>query len=147
MTDIIETTRERALAKGFKEGVISERLQTLGLLGRIAAAPNVELALHEEHEKLLALQAREVATLAAADVNARRVFSSTDEQLAFFERINTPGGAAPSGALDNGDLVARAMGLGPSAPAPHSAAPAPRAPVGTESDNIDKVAAAMALAS
>lgn len=134
MSDMIETVREKAHSKGFKDGVIAERLQTIGLLQRIGASADLEGALHAEHEKLLALQAREAAALAATDVNARRVFSSTDEQLAFFERINTPGGAAPSGALDNGDLVAAAMGL---------TMPEKPTPATTSGDDADRVAPAL----
>jgi hypothetical protein len=144
MSDMIETVRERAHSKGFKEGVNSERLQTINLLGRIAQAPDVEAALHAEHEKLSALQAREVAALAATDVNARRVFSSPDEQLAFFERINTPGGSAPSGAVDNEALVAAAMGLTmPEKPVPTDTPPS--AANAQPIDDQDKVARALGL--
>jgi hypothetical protein len=143
MSDMIETVREKAHSRGFKEGVNSERLQTINLLARIAQAPDVEAALHAEHEKLSALQGREVAALAATDVNARRVANDAEEQYALISRVSD-GGSAPSGALDNGDLVAAAMGLKATPPA---AAPPPGAThdASQPQDDMAKVAAAMGL--
>jgi hypothetical protein len=62
-----EVFKEKYRAEGFLDGVLSERLQTLNLLGRIAEAPDVEGAVVAEHERLLALQAKQLGEQAQSN--------------------------------------------------------------------------------
>jgi len=129
-----EQFREKHRTEGFREGVIAERLQTLNTLQRIADAPDIEVALMAEHTRLEQLQARELAAPTMTALEAR----------AFSQVLAAASGhQAP---LDNGDLVAAALGLG--MPAQSTTASPARSNDARQSqpvDNVDKVAAALGL--
>jgi len=63
----IELLREKYRAEGFVQGVLAERVQAINSLGRIAAAKDIEGAVHEERDRLMKLQAKEAAAVCVAE--------------------------------------------------------------------------------
>lgn len=148
MADMIETVREKARTKGFKEGVLAERLQTINLLSRIGAAPNVEAAVMAEHGRLEALQAAEVSAMHSRPSGGGVDDAAFEAQYAMISRLSGRAGSAPAGSnqlLDDGDKVAAAMGLPPAGSSEPSSPPAQRQAGSQPVDDMDKVAAAMGL--
>jgi len=63
----IEQLREKYRAEGFAQGVLAERKETINSLARIAAATDIEAAVHSERAKLMSLQAKEAAATTVAE--------------------------------------------------------------------------------
>lgn len=94
---IDETFRDKYRDEGFADGALTERKQHIYALERIAAAPDIEAAVHAEHSRLMDLQARE-ATLVAQRRGATALPGQPPNGL-----------GVSSGPKDLGDLFAESL--------------------------------------